>query len=196
MLYKSLHFKLVLILVLFIIGIISLIGMIMLNGVFDFYTENFNTVISQTLNDDLLKDLCRVMTGDNFYYSQRNTLRAYYGNLGINAHYRNLYILDMSGNYLTGTNEELAQELIKTPNMIAAMDRRTGNKQSSGLDYMDYAVYLSSDMYNNNINNTEKRECIIYIKDTQEEMRIFSWKIFAIIIQILFTRSNNGSTAR
>ena len=192
MLYKGLHFKLVLMLVLFIIIIVSIIGVVMLNGVFDFYTKNFNNMMSQTLNDDILKDLsqCRPEGNESFYDAQKKRLLAESGNLGIN-NYRNLYILDINGGYLSGTNDELGASLIKTPNMLSAMTKKTGDKQSFGSDYMDYAVYWSGDMYGLNSasdadsENTENLECIIYIKDTQEEMRNFSWTIFGIIMNVL-----------
>ena len=45
---------------------------------------------------------------------------------------------------------------------------------------MDFALYLSNDM-----RDGAQAECIIYIKDTQEEMKKFSWRMFAIIIQVL-----------
>jgi len=187
-LYKGLHFKLVLMLVLFIIIIISIIATVMLNGVFDFYTKNFNSIMSQTLNDDMLKELCEEMDREDFYIDQQNKLRGQYGNLGIKTS-RQLYILDMNGKYLTGTDDKLGQSLIKTPNMLAAMDKRVGDKQSFGSDYMDYAVYISSDMFASSSQKSDGAgqiyECIIYIKDTQEEMRDFSWKIFEIVVQVL-----------
>ena len=175
MLYKSLLFKIVLIFVIFIIIILTVITAAMLNGVFDFYTRNFNNIMRHTLSKDMLSELSGSMTGDNFYDIQE-MLRSEHGNLGI-TDYRNLYILDMNGNYLEGTDAELGQSLIKTPNMLAAMNKKTGDRQSFGSDYMDYAVYLA------NPDNTA--ECIIYIKDTQEEVRDFSWQIFEIIIQVL-----------
>ncbi|MCL2772422.1 MAG: cell wall metabolism sensor histidine kinase WalK [Oscillospiraceae bacterium] len=185
MLYKSVHFKLVLVFVIFIILIIVIVGTIMLIGVFQFYTDDFNNTMSQTLNDDILKELSGSMgdrgtAGGNFYDSLRDRLKAEYGNLGINS-YRNAYILDMDGNYLAGSNDMLGANLIKTPNMLEAMNKKTGNKQSFGADYMDYAVYLK---YSDTGGNTQF-ECIIYIKDTQEQLRNFSWMIFGIIIQAL-----------
>jgi len=174
MLYKSLHFKLVLMLVLFIIIIISIIAALILNGVFDFYTENFNDRMRGTFFEgDLLTYLAEEMTGDDFYIDQRERLRAEQGNLGIND-FRHLYILDMLGRTLWGTSGE---SLIKTPNMLAAMNGRTGDRQTFNFDYMDYAVYLS--------NHDNTLECIIYVKDSQEEMRKFSWAMFEIIIQVL-----------
>ena len=176
MLYKSLHFKLVLMLVLFTIIIIGVIAAVMLNGVFDFYTGNFINIMKDALSEDILKELSGFMTSDN-YFQVQNRLRSEYGKLGITPDYRDLYILDMDGGYIAGTNDELGQSLIITPNMLAAMNKKPGDRQSFGLDYMDYAAYLSNDTYG--------LECIIYIKDNQEEMRNLSWSIFAIIVQVL-----------
>jgi len=177
-----LHFKLVLIFVLFIICIISIIAAVMLNGVFDFYTQNFSDMINRALNEDILKELCAQMEGENFYTRIENMLKPEYGNLGI-SDFRNLYILDMDGKYLSGTDDNFGSSLEKTPNMVAAMAKKNGGGQYLNSDYMDYALYLSNDMYNDS--DSLKTECIIYIKDTQEEMKMFSWKMFAIIIQIL-----------
>jgi len=175
-LYKSLHFKLVLVLVLFIIIIIGVIAAAMLSGIFDFYTENFINIMKKSLGEDLLKELSGLMTSDNYFHMQ-NRLKSEYGKLGITPDYRDLYILDMNGGYIAGTNDELGRPLIITPNMIAAMNKKTGDKRSFGLDYMDYAVYLS--------NGANGLECIVYIKDNQEEMRNLSWSIFAIMVQVL-----------
>lgn len=182
MLYKSLHFKLVLIFILFIICIISIIAAVMLSGVFDFYTQNFSDMIKRALNEDILKELCARMEGENFYADIENMLKPEYGNLGI-SDFRNLYILDMDGKYLSGTDERFGSSLEKTPNMVAAMAKKNGGRQYLNADYMDYALYLSNDMYR--LSDSPKTECIIYIKDTQEEMKMFSWKMFSIIIQIL-----------
>jgi len=181
-LYKSLHFKLVLILILFIICIISIIAAVMLSGVIDFYTQTFNDMISRTLNEAIKREICGLMGENDFYVNVENLLKPIYGNMGISG-YRNLYVLDMDGKYLAGTNEKLGNSLEKTPNMVAAMARKTGDAQYFNSDYMDYALYISSDMYGSA--GGEKIECIIYIKDSLEEMKKFSWKIFAIIIQVL-----------
>ena len=180
MLYKSLHFKLVLMLVLFIICIISFISVVMLNLVFNFYTNNFNITMGQVLNEDTLSELSSLMTDDYFYVGQADRLWVEHGNLGINE-YRNIYILDMDGNYLAGTNDELGRSLLRTPNMLAAMTGKTGDRQAFGLDYMDYAVYLSG----GNNQDGSVRECIIYIKDTREEIKRFSWEIFPNLMQVL-----------
>lgn len=177
MLYKSLHFKLVLLFVVFIVLVISFVGVVLLNGVVDFYTEDFNDTISQALSDEVLvAELRNAMVGQNFYEEQKEILKSAHGNLGINS-YRNLYILDMTGAFCAGTNEEAGKKLAITPNILEAItSKSTSSSQSFGEDYMDYAMYLSG---------PEKNECIIYIIDTREQMRKFSTEIFAIIIQTL-----------
>ena len=172
MLYKSLHFKLVLIFVVFIVLVMSIVGVVILNMVFEFYAEDFINVISGTLNEELLEELRGVMVGQDFYEEQKEILRAHHGNLGINA-YRNLYILDIIGLYRAGTTEEIDANLIRTPNILEAIkNKSTAGLQSFYSDYMDYAIYLS---------NTEN-ECIIYIIDSKDQLRRFSWEILSIII--------------
>lgn len=175
-----------LIFVIFIILIMIIVGTIMLNGVFQFYAEDFTLTMSEILDGDLLKELSGIIGENahgNFYESLlRERLRTEYGKLGINNS-RNLYILDMNGVYRAGTNDELGVELIITSNMLEAMSRNTGDRQFFGENYMDYAVYLRYPAAN--ISQKPDAECIIYIKDTQEQMRNLSWRIFAIIITAL-----------
>lgn len=77
---------------------------------------------------------------------------------------------------LDGSDETLGQTLRKTPNMVAAMNGSRGSEQSSGTDYTDYAVPLSGG----------GNSCIIYVKDSQEDMQQLSWILFSIILQALF----------
>ena len=177
MLYKSLHFKLVLIFVIFIVLVISIVGVVIINRVFGFYTEDFTATISRILieNEELLDELRGVMLEPDFYERQKEILRAQHGNLGINNACRNLYILDMTGSFRAGTDEELGARLIRTPNMLEAMSRNTGDSQTFLTGYMDFAIYLSNG----------EAESIIYIKDTQEQMLRFSQEVFSIIINAL-----------
>nr|MBQ4319021.1 HAMP domain-containing protein [Clostridia bacterium] len=65
----------------------------------------------------------------------------------------------------------------RPPNMLTAMNGGRGTDQPLGTDYTDYAFCLEND----------GRECIIYVKDSQEEMRQLSWELFSIILQsVLF----------
>ena len=98
---------------------------------------------------------------------------AYSGALGINT-YRNLYMLDRSGNYIDGTNENLGMSLERTPNLIAAMAGKVGNATLTVSSYMDYAVPIGG-----------QDGIILYVKDTNESLQDFSWMLFSIIVQAL-----------
>jgi len=179
MLYKSLHFKLVLVFVLFIICILAIVVIIMINGVFSFYANSFTNQIEEVLSE-ISTDLQALMRYDDYISRQKDILEAHAGKLRINK-YRNFYILDFStGKYLAGSDDEPGIDLIRTPNMIAAMNGNMGNRQIFGADYMDYAKAV---IYKDE--QGTKKECIIYIKDTQEEMRSLSWRMITIIIQAL-----------
>ena len=179
MLYKSLHFKLVLFFVLFIICIIATVGIIMLNGVFNFYSDSFTNQIEESFTE-IFSDLQSSMKNDDYVMRQKEILEAHAGKLGINK-YRNFYILGLTdGKYLAGSDDELGMGLIKTQNMLSAMNGTVGDEQIFGADYMDYARPIIYER-----ESGVKLECIIYIKDTQEEMRNLSWRMVTIIIQAL-----------
>jgi len=176
--YRSLYFKIILIFVVFMITVMAVVGTVLLNSVFTFYNHDFVEQLDSQLavGTQLRSELVGVMDTDDYPKTQKAILDAYGTTLGIDV-YRNFYILDMSGELLAGSNEELGQSLEKTPNMLTAMTGSTGADQLPGAEYSDYAVHLQND----------GRECIIYIKDSQEEMRQLSWELFAIILQsVLF----------
>ena len=174
---RSLHFKIVLILVIFIVCIMSIVGAIMLNSVFGFYNDRFAAQMESGITPTLLTELQTAMEGDNYAEKQKEIIvRGFTGALGIDS-YRNFYILDMNGGFLAGSNDELGEKLIKTPNMLKGMKGEVGGSQILGADYMDHAVPLKS--------ADGELGCLLYIKDSQEEMRSFSWMLFTIIIQTL-----------
>ena len=166
------------------ITVMAVVGTVLLNNVFRFYTDEFSGQMEKYFSGDLRSDLIRAMdavpTGTEGEYGfareQKSILAAYGFSLGIDD-YRNYYILDMDGNVLESSNEALAGDLPVTPNILSAMSRTDGTGQLIGSSYTDYAVYLKGD---------SGRECIIYIKDTQEEMQQLSWRLFSIILQAVF----------
>ncbi len=175
--YKSLYFKIILILVIFIIIVMSVVGTVLLNSISSFYVEEFMEQMDKNFAPDtqLYGVLTSALSSKEYWIEQKAFLASYSSLLGIDD-YRNYYILDMNGELLDGSDTELGSKLQKTPNMLAAMNGKTENSSTFAEDYADYAVYLSSG----------ERECIIYVKDSQEEMQQFSWIMFSIILQTLF----------
>lgn len=162
--YKNLHFKIILIFVVFTVTLMAAISAVLIVSSNRFYSSDFQTEMKAALASDsgLVSELRSAMTEDNFSAKQNEILRAYSGTLGISK-YRNYYILDMSGAMLDGSDTELGKELEITPNIVTALSGGVGDEKEYWTSYIDYAVYLEN----------SGKSCIIYVKDSQEEVRLF-----------------------
>ena len=170
---KSLYFKIVLILLIFIIAVMAAVGAILMNGVSSFYNNDFAEQMKECFLDDgtLISDLKSATT----VYGMKNVLFSYGSMLGIDQ-YRNYYILDTDGVPLAGSENTLGASLTITPNILSAINGKDGNVSSGGLDYSDWAIRISPD-------TEDGEEYVIYIKDSLEEMRQLSDMLFRIIMQ-------------
>ena len=172
--YRSLYFKIILIFVVFMITVMAVVGTVLLNSVFSYYLNEFTSQVSDNLaeGEQLRTELIGALEENTWVAAQKAILSAYSSYLGIDI-YRSYYILDENGNCLAGSADENDKNVFMTPNIIKAMKGEDGTDQILGSDYTDCAVYLENN----------GRVSIIYIKDTQEEMRELSWRLFSIILQ-------------
>lgn len=172
--YRSLYFKIILIFVVFMITVMAVVGTVLLNSVFIFYNREFVAQLDEYLSpgSQLREELTAELASDDFAESQKKILSAYASRLGIDK-YRNFYILDETGVCLAGSQEVPDGGVPITGNILAAMTGADGKEQIVGAEFTDYAVPIKAD----------GRSAIIYIKDTQDEMRELSWQLFSIIIQ-------------
>lgn len=177
--YRSLHFKITLIFAVFMVTVMAVVGVVLLHSVFGYYSGEFVSQLDAALAEGtrLHAELTSALESENHAPVQKQMIAAYAASLGID-NYRNYYILDMDGDYLAGSDDESGRTLAKTRNLIAAMKRGDGRRQELGAEHADYAVWLAS--------GTSGRECIIYIKDTMEEMSALARQIFTIILQSVF----------
>lgn len=173
---KSLYFKIILILVLFIVTVIVFSGVILLNNVTSYYMLDFYDRMEELFDDNskLKSDLSRAMENESYKSDLKQLLDSYSGVLGIDD-YRNFYILDNTGRYIDGTDDELGQSLEKTPNLIAALGGHDGSKMQAGSEFADFATHISAN----------GRSVVIYIKDSMDEMQRFIWIIFSIVLQTM-----------
>ena len=176
---RGLYFKIILILVVFILIVMSVVGAVLISSVLRFYNDEFATSMTENLREDaqLRVYLENAMEGEDaaaFAAAQKSILDSYSSRLGIDD-YRSYYILDANGNFLAGSDAG-GSALAKTPNLIAAMNGEVGDAKSQGADYADYALPLSKG----------NATCIIYIRDTQEELSEVTWMLFSIVLQALF----------
>lgn len=178
--YRGLHFKIILILGVFILIVMSVVGAVLVSSVLGYYNDQFSACMAQNLEgDSQLRQYLEAAMQDGgaseYVPKQKSILASYSSRLGIDD-YRNYYILDGDGAFLDGSDTAGGEALAETPNLIAAMNGRLGDANTSGGDYVDFALPLERD----------GERCIIYIRDTQEELREVNWMLFTIILQALF----------
>lgn len=177
--YRGLYFKIILILVIFTLIVMSVVGAVLISSVLGYYNDQFSACMTQNFGEDaqLRQYLVAAMTdadGD-FAAKQKSILASYASRLGIDD-YRNYYILDADGNFLNGSDTAGGEALAETPNLVAAMNGQLGDANTAGSDYADYALPLT----------VGDASCIIYLRDTQDELHEINWMLFSIILQALF----------
>ena len=187
--YRSLYFKIVLIFVMLMITVMMVVGAFLLGSVSSFYegqfSEQMNEVFTPALRTELSSALRSPGSGaadgaadeDPGYAELDSMLRAYSTALGIDK-YRSYYILDLSGKFITGSDEESGRTISVTPNLMTAMKGGTGSSRGFGTDYSDYAFRLDAP--------DGETGCIVCVRDSQQEMRQLSWRLFSIILTSLF----------
>lgn len=176
---RGLYFKIILILVVFILIVMSVVGAVLISNVLGYYTDEFFDCMSENLEGEAqlriyLENAMEINDGTLFSERQKDILEAYSSRLGIDD-YRSYYILDADGKVLAASDEG-ASAIAFTPNLVSALGGEVGNSRSQGSQFADYAMPLGSG----------ENECILYIRDTQEELSDVTWMLFSIILQALF----------
>ncbi len=173
--FKSLYFKIVMILLIFIVAVMCAVSAILINGVSTYFTGQFGDQMEECFEEGtiLYQELKREAAGVQSGSAMKDILASYGSILGIDG-YRNYYILNAYGYFIAGSDAELGKSLEITPNLLAAMDGRYDNRIISGTEYADWAVPF------------EDGGIIVYVKDSLEEVRQLNQVIFSIILQAMF----------
>jgi len=174
---KSLYFKIVLILLIFIIAVMAAVGAILMNGVASFYMDDFTDQMAECFDGDgfIMRDLLAASDEPNYAYEMKNILSNYRSVLGIDE-YRNYYVLNLDGEMLHGSDTDLGAELEITPNLLSAISGTETNIRTGGMDYADWAVRIPVE---------DGEDCIVYVKDSLDEMRRLNSMLFSIVLQAL-----------
>ena len=179
--FRSLHMKLVLIMVLLIVSLMTVVGAFLMNSVVSFYLDDFYSQMADMFserNEDFIRALQTPADRDEDPVDAlQSVLKANMGELGVDGRTRNYYILDAStGRCLAGSNEELGDHLSITTNISTAINQQTTASASDvTASYMDVAVYLTRG----------DTPYIIYIKDSRQTDRDLNSSLFMLIIQAL-----------
>ena len=180
---RSLHMKLVLIMVLLIVSLMTVVGAFLINSVSAFYLNDFYEQMAQVFSNgnDLARDLQEpTAQGQSDAKFVQGVLEVYVGDMGVDRRNRHYYILDgETARYLAGSDDANGPTLLLTPNITHAMnypeDRTGGNKSDPSADYMDVAVPLQRG----------GERYIIYVRDNQVTMRDLNGELFTLILEAL-----------
>ena len=177
--YKSLYFKIVLIMVVFVIAVMCVVGTILLNGITNYYSNDFYAQMEENLSEGkqlhiyLENTLAASKELDEHTTNElKQTVLSWFSKLGIDDH-RAVYILSTDGEVLYSSTTA-SEEVLISKNLLAVISGEDYSAEADiGVQYIDYAVSI----------NTDGASCIVYVIDTQVEVREINWILFSIIVQ-------------
>ena len=174
---RSLHTKLVMILVLLILSLMTVVGAFLINSVQAFYLEDFYTRISARFSDSaMVSDLRTETPGEeNGAEMLEKVLSGYSGELGVDGVNRQLYILDESGAYLAGGDQARGARLEYTENLTLAIRGEMGDESNLVADFMDVAIPIQRG----------EGHYIIYIVDNKGTVSNLTNQILILILEAL-----------
>lgn len=178
--FRSLHMKLVIILILLIVSVMAIMGTFLVNSVGSYYLNDFETQIENVMtenNYETYRSLEQAAQESDAPERIMEILSAFVGRLGIDS-YRTYAVLDGSGTFLTGDNGALASELTRTPNILTAVGGEVGAANTTIDSYMDYAIPLGKD-------DDGEPKYIVYFFDDKRETRDLSWNFFGIVVKAM-----------
>lgn len=180
---RSLHMKLVMIMVLLILSLMAVVGAFLINAVSAFYINDFYRQIGAVVGDEEMYRDLTTQTGAELagqtggVEALEQVLSAYTGMLGVNGTSRNYYILDETGQYLAGTDDEGGRTLAYTENLLTAVRSpgTVGDKSNLAADYMDVAIPITRG----------DGRYILYVRDNRATVNELSSRLFALILEAL-----------
>ena len=175
--FRSLHMKLVMVLLLLITSLMAVVGVFLVTGVSSFYINGFYRQIDTVFSDAAFVSTLQseAAQGDGAERLQA-IMDANAGTLGIDYNTRNYYVLDgETGAFLLGSDEAGGRDLAVTENILTACNGGIGDASSIADAYMDAAIPVSGG----------ENTFIIYIRDTRETVSDLNEQLFRVILQAL-----------
>ena len=137
--FRSLHMKLVLIMMLLIVSLMTVVGAFLMNSAVRFFINDFYTQVNEvTSRAEFTDDLTRATEEETDPVAMIDqVLDAYVGELGVDGRNRNYYILDGStAAFLAGSDEDAGESLPVTNNISTALTGQVGDRSDAAADYM------------------------------------------------------------
>ena len=167
---RSLRTKLVLIMVLLILALMTVVGSFLINGVGNFYIDQFYEQMERTFSQDFIRQLQD--TADEGDEKLKELLMSK-PDLAIDISGRNVYILSSDGSVLDGSDG--AATVSMTANLLSALNGEVGQNSSITTAYMDLAVPIegAEDSY------------IVYVLDNKATVNALTDNVLSIVRQAL-----------
>ena len=175
---RSLHIKLVLIMVLLIVSLMVVVGAFLMNSVTGYYIDEFYSQMAGAFGQsDFVRDLeTATEEKEDGADMVGRVLSAYGGILGVDRRNRNYFVLDgATGRYLTGSAPEPEGGLAITPNITTALLGEVGDDSSVTADYMDAAIPITRG----------GQQYVVYILDNRQTAQSLNGEMFALIMEAL-----------
>ena len=169
---KSLHTKLVLILVALILSVMAIVGTFLVSSVTEYNISEFQDEMANVFTQDFILSLENTAK-EGGSASLKDYMIAYSVSLGIDQN-RSFYILDgKSGEYITGSDDDMASSFALTPNMLTAMNGQVGQEVSPVGTYFDVAVPIDADdtLY------------IVGVLDNKNDLNAFTYNLIGALIR-------------
>ena len=177
--FRSLHMKLVLIMLLLITSLMAVVGAFLITSVTNFYIDDFYSQMGETFgesNADFVNSLRAEAAQEGGVAVMQSMLETYSGPLGIDSRSRNYYILDAaSGECLAASDELGGEKLEQTANLLTARNGQVGDESDIAAGYMDVAIPISGG----------DNSYIIYIRDNRSTVSSLNSELLIIILQAL-----------
>ncbi len=187
---RSIHMKLVMIMILLILSLVMVVGAFLVNSVSAFYLEDFYSQMQSVFDDrSLVLDLStQTDQEENGAEMIAQVLRAYSGTLGIDGRNRKFYVLDgETGNLLAGSEGSTQEEVAYTNNLMLALQEKTvGDQSSMTLDYMDLAIPLMRGEESYVIYIVDEKATVSQLINNMVEL-ILESLVVALVISILLS---------
>ena len=177
--FRSLHMKLVLIMLLLITSLMAVVGAFLMTSVTNFYIDDFYSQMASTFGESnaaFVNSLRAEAAQEGGAAVMQSMLETYSGTLGIDSRNRNYYILDAAtGECLAASDEPGGEHLEQTANLLTARNGAVGDESDIAASYMDVAIPISGG----------DNHYIIYIRDNRNTVSSLNSELMLIILQAL-----------
>ena len=176
--FRSLHMKLVLIMVLLIVSLMTVVGAFLVNSVVAFYVRDFYDTMGSAFSASFLEDLQTPLPGEEDPVRQiQQILDGSAGQLGVDGQNRNYYLREGgTGDVLLSSSDSQSAPRNDTHNLLCALNGEDGVYSDVTADYMDVAIPFSRG----------DTHYIVQIYDTKQAAHSLNNQIIELIVRALF----------